>query len=124
MEDEEKLECEDTIDESTWIKWFIEVLTISFGMTILFGSWWLIVKYVTIDPKEWSMFFNAKIPLLIGQVVTVLAVVVGLDLAYKGWTIQSIMAVDKYSPWQDKAVAAAFLVGMGFIISLAVKGGF
>jgi len=110
--------------KSSVFKRLLQFSTIAGAVGLLVLSWWLIAAVVTIDPKEWSMFFNAKLPLLIAQVTTVLTVIICFDLACKGWTIESILNIKETSCWQDKAVAAGFLVGMGMVISLAVKGGF
>lgn len=116
--------CEQDTGESTLFKRVLEILSIILGIGFLLFSWWMITKYVTVDPKQWSMFYNSKLPVMLTNPIAVLMVVVGLDLAYPGHAIRSILDVKKESLWQEKGVAAFFLASMGYIIYLAVHGGF
>ena len=112
-------------EDETFLKrvfWFLvagAMLTLGSGVLV---SW---IIGVNLDPVSWSVFINAKLPLIWTQTTTALLAVYAIDLITPGRTIAVIMDLSEgKDTWQNRAVACAFLLGIGFIAAITVKGGF
>jgi hypothetical protein len=91
------------------------------------GTGWLVAWYVgaKLDPEAWSVFINAKLPLIWTQTTTTLLTVYFVDLLTPGKTIARILYLEgACDTWQNRAVAAFFLVGLAAVVGYTVKGGF
>jgi hypothetical protein len=84
----------------------------------------LLFSGTKIDEQAWSLFLNAKLPLILTQVSVPLLVLLLVDLGTPGRTVSAICDVDPTDAWQEKATAAAFLLGLTYVMVQAVKGGF
>lgn len=103
---------------------FGQFLVISIGAVswCVLGLWFL---GVTFDPNAWSIFLNAKIPLIWTQTTTALVTVIAVDILTPGGTIYTIMDLrsDKDSV-ENRRTAMWFMLGMGALAAYTVKGGF
>jgi len=79
----------------------------------------VIPVFYTSDSR-WVFYVNSKGGQIWLCMSAVLAVVWLLDAATPGHTIMSILELHDDATWQEKAVAAFFLVGIGYICAIAI----
>jgi hypothetical protein len=99
-------------------------LLIGVGTTFLCVAALLWLSGAEVDAQKWSTFLNAKLPLIITQVLIPLLVIFLIDLSTPGRTIGTLLSVSPDDPWQHKAVAAVFIIGLLYALGQGTKGGF
>lgn len=100
----------------------VAVPLLSLGLLVRFV--YQIQEYVTVDPGQWSIFFNASIPKSFLGIAVVLLPVILFDLGYQGHTIRTLLHIHCCSSDGDKWRALVFLFAIGFLCLIAVKGTF
>jgi hypothetical protein len=96
-------------------------IAIVFGFELLI----LLITGAKFDPEAWTVFLNAKIPLIWTQTTVALGTVIVFDLLIPGGTIMKIMDLrGKNNTPENRRTAAIFLIGIGGIAAYTVKGGF
>lgn len=81
-------------------------------------------KVISFDETAWSVFINAKAAQILVMVLVVIAPQAIADWISEGETIKSILECDREgATWQDRGVAALYLVGLGLASVLAVTRG-
>lgn len=81
---------------------------------------WILYRSVEIVPAEWNTYFNAKGPQAWVNLALVAIVVLVIEWISKGPTINTITDISKDSSWQEKAVACVFMVGMAYVVAIAI----
>lgn len=80
---------------------------------------------IVFDPQAWSVFLNAKLPLIWTQTTTALGTIVAIDLLTPGGTIPTIMNLRGTNDTpENRRTACYFLLGIGAVVAYTVKGGF
>ncbi len=120
--DETKYENEETKDVSK-ILWWRKLRTILIWLfavaNFMLLSFFLLFKFEFL-PQDWSLFLNGRGPQAWLNTLLVLSVIWMTDwLTGHQPTIKNILEINDKSCWQCKAVAAAFLLGIG---ALALYG--
>lgn len=105
------------MDNETFFKKMLRILVpIYLLLTGLFTGV-AVSKWVTIDPEQWTIFFNTALPNFSFKATAVLLILYSLDWGSPGNTIACILYIDENSDWQDKAVAAGFMIGVIYVIA-------
>lgn len=97
------------------------------ALGLALGSGWGLAWLLgaKLDPKAWTIFINAKLPLIWTQATTVLLTIYFVDFATPGRTIATILNLegDRDTP-ENRRTAAYLLLGLGAVVAYSVKGGF
>lgn len=98
-----------------WSGWLIAGAVVAF---LGYG----IGAHVSMEPEAWQTFFGAKLAQLFIAVVAI-GTILFFDWVYPRHTVKELLDINPLSTWQEKLVAAVFLLGVGFITMFAMKGG-
>jgi hypothetical protein len=91
------------------------------GVVAFFG--YCVHRYVAVGDKEFEIFFNAKTAQALYQITVPLMTIIIFDWLYPGRTIETILDVHRLSAPYNKRTAAMFLLGVGFIALMGMRGG-
>lgn len=80
-----------------------------------------IIPVFYVRSEKWIWYVNSKGSQIWLCSAAVLTVIWLLDAITKGHTITSILEIRPDSIWQEKLVAALFLLGVGFVVAVAIS---
>lgn len=103
------------------------VVTALAALALAVGSGWGLAWLLgaKLDPESWSIFINAKLPLIWTQTTTAMLTIYIVDCVTPGRTIATIMNIEgeRDTP-ENRRTAALLILGIGAIAAYTVKGGF
>ena len=113
----------DVTDESLFKR--IMLTTIG-GLVLSAGTGWLLAWALgaRLDPAAWTIFINAKLPLIWTQTTTALLAIYMTDFVTPGRSIAKILWLEgECDTSENRRTACLFLLGVGAIAAYTVKGG-